>query len=90
MADPTSVPEPATNWYHTRRHYSTDLESGGPRVEPDDGPAVPGEGLDAHSGPQPVEPTYLANPPAVGAPKGWPGGYLDCGCRNDGYGRHVQ
>lgn len=30
------------------------------------------------------------NPPACGAPKDWPYGYLACGCRNDGTGRHVR
>lgn len=29
------------------------------------------------------------NQPACGAPKGWRFGYLPCGCRNDGTGRHV-
>lgn len=32
---------------------------------------------------------YMDNPPAVGAPKGWRFGYLPCGCRNDGTGRHL-
>lgn len=36
------------------------------------------------------KPTRMDNPPACGAPKGWPWGYLPCGCRNDGYGRHVR
>ena len=36
------------------------------------------------------EKTYMDNPPAVGAPKDWPWGYLPCGCRNDGYGGHVR
>lgn len=36
-----------------------------------------------------VDPTYLANPPACGAPPGWLYGYLPGGCRNDGYGHHV-
>lgn len=35
------------------------------------------------------EKTILDNPPAAGAPKDWPWGYLPCGCCNDGYGRHV-
>lgn len=30
------------------------------------------------------------NSPAVGAPNGWPAGYLACGCRDDGRGRHVR
>lgn len=32
---------------------------------------------------------YKINPPATGAPKNWPLGYLDCGCRNDGKGHHI-
>lgn len=35
------------------------------------------------------EPTYLDGKPALGAPKNWRYGYLPCGCRNDGYGRHI-
>ncbi len=34
--------------------------------------------------------TKAENPPACGAPKNWPWGYLPCGCRNDGYGRHIR
>ena len=33
---------------------------------------------------------YMDNPPAVGAPKNSPWGYLPCGCTNDGYGNHVR
>lgn len=35
-------------------------------------------------------PQSMDNPPAAGAPRNWRWGYLPCGCRNDGYGRHVQ
>ena len=31
----------------------------------------------------------VGNEPACGAPKNWPWGYLPCGCRNDGHGRHI-
>jgi Holliday junction resolvasome RuvABC endonuclease subunit len=31
-----------------------------------------------------------AGEPACGAPRGWPWGYLPCGCCNDGYGRHAR
>lgn len=34
--------------------------------------------------------TVMNNPKAVGAPANWPWGHLPCGCRNDGYGRHVR
>lgn len=41
--------------------------------------------------PPPLRPkTFMDNPPACGAPKNWRWGYLDCGCRNDGYGRHLD
>jgi hypothetical protein len=30
------------------------------------------------------------NQPAVGAPKDWPHGYLSCGCRDDGTGKHLH
>lgn len=36
------------------------------------------------------QPTFMDNPPAVGAPPGWKWGYLPCGCRNDGFGRHLR
>lgn len=42
------------------------------------------------SDPKKPEPTRMDNPPAAGAPKGWRWGYLPCGCRNDGYGRHQR
>jgi hypothetical protein len=35
------------------------------------------------------QPSYMDNPKAVGAPAGWPWGYLPCGCRNDGFGNHA-
>jgi hypothetical protein len=35
-----------------------------------------------------VQPTFMDNQPAVGAPKNWRWGYLSCGCRNDGFGNH--
>lgn len=35
-------------------------------------------------------PAVMDNRPAVGAPKGWRWGYLTCGCRNDGYGYHLD
>jgi hypothetical protein len=35
-------------------------------------------------------PTFMDNPKGVGAPKGWKWGYLPCGCRNDGYGYHLN
>lgn len=34
--------------------------------------------------------TPRVNEPAVGAPEDWPHGYLTCGCRDDGTGRHVR
>jgi hypothetical protein len=36
------------------------------------------------------DPTYMDNPPAVGATKGWKYGYLPCGCHNDGKGNHAR
>ena len=37
-----------------------------------------------------MEPKFLDNEPACGAPRGWRWGYLTCGCRNDGYGNHLN
>lgn len=37
----------------------------------------------------PEPPSFMDNLPSPGAPKNWRWGYLPCGCRNDGFGRHV-